>query len=64
MAYATQLVKLDWRYTIILLLFLLIFFESQINWKTKGTSRTRETVIAISKKTIQVSKAWQLPNIT
>ena len=64
MAYVDQLVKLDWRYAILLLLCLSILVVPHINWKTKGTVRTRKTAIVISKRTIQATKARQLPNNT
>ena len=64
MSYISHLGKLDWIYTIILLLYLSILVGSHINWNTKGAVRTRNTVSIISKQTIQVAKAWQSLNLT
>ena len=64
MAYKTLLGKLDWIYVIILLLFLFLLVYSHITWKTQGTVRTRKTVSVVSRRTIQVAKDWQLPNVT
>ena len=64
MAYAAQLVKLDWRYAILLLLCLSLLVGPNINWKTKGSVSTRNIVSVVSRRTIQVAKACQLLNIT
>ena len=63
-AYATKLGNLDWKYAILLLLYLSLFFGPHINWKTKWMVRTRNRVRVVSKRTIQVAKAWQSPNLT
>ena len=63
-AYKAHIGKLDWRYAIILLLYLSILVGSHIHWNTKGVVRTRKKVSIISKQTIQVAKAWQSLNIT
>ena len=55
---------LDWRYVIILLLCLFILVGPHYNWKTQGTFCKRKTVSVVLKRTIQVAKARQLPNIT
>ena len=64
MTYASQLGKLEWLCAILLLLCLLLLFRPHINWKTKGAVRTRKTFIVVSRRTIQVAKARQSPNIT
>ena len=34
-----------------------------MNWKTKGTVRTRKTVCVALRQTIKVAKAWELLNL-
>ena len=63
-AHSSVFVKLECVHSNILLLCLLILVGPQINWKTKGTVRTRNTVSVISKRTIRVAKDWQSPNLT
>ena len=63
MAYTYQLVKLDYRYTILLLICVLLLVRPHLNWKNKDTFGTRNMVKVVSKQTIQVAKAPQLPNI-
>ena len=63
MAYSDQLIKLDWRYAILLLLFLSLLVGTHINRKTKRIVRTSKTVSVTSKQTIRVAKSWQSPNL-
>ena len=64
MAYTYHIGKLDWRYIIILLLCLSLLVGPHFSWKTKGIVITRKTVSVVSSLTIQVTKEWQLPNLT
>ena len=64
MACAPQLVKLDWRNVILLLLCLSILVGPHINCKCQVAFRTRNTVSVVSRRTIQVAKDRQLTNLT
>ena len=64
MACAPQIVKLDWRNVILLLLCLSIFFGPHINWKCQVAVRTRNAVSVVSRRTTQVAKDRQLTNLT
>ena len=64
MAYKIHLGKLDWGYAILLLICLFLLIIPHINWNNKWGFRIRKTFSVVSERTIQVSKAWNSPNIT
>ena len=64
MAYTSHIGKLYRRYAILVLLFLSLLVGPHINWKNKGTVRTRKTMRVVSKQIIQFAKAQQSLNLT